>query len=217
MKTTVDELMERTMTPKGITALSDGIFAIIMTLLVLEIKIPAKEHLTREELHTWIYKSIPVFETYIYTFLLLGIFWVILHRHFYYIKKVDNTLLWINLFLLMFICIIPFSSDLAGEWRDFKVSKIIFSFNLFLVIILKSFNWWYATKNHRLVSPDLSNKYIAFVNRQGLFMILGFMVAFILAAFNLSFYKVVYLTIPMIMYFDHKKTIETSKNTDEIS
>src|SRR5215470_5668536 len=98
--------------PQGLTksrieALSDGIFAVAMTLLVLDIKPPAVMQATalpRELLALW-----PRCLSYVVSFLMLGIYWVGQHNQFHLIRWADRTLLWINVVFLMAISFVPFS------------------------------------------------------------------------------------------------------------
>ncbi|MEI9809384.1 MAG: TMEM175 family protein [Bacteroidota bacterium] len=89
---------------KRIEALSDGVFAIAFTLLVLEIKVPAAEHVTTE---TGLLKSLipmmPKFLSYFLSFMTMGIFWTGQGVQLNYIEKYDRNLNWMTLFFLLVI------------------------------------------------------------------------------------------------------------------
>jgi uncharacterized membrane protein len=132
--------------------LTDGIFAISMTILVLDIAVPHLSHseaanlLTKHILGLW-----PVFFRYITSFIILGFFWIGHDDQFYYIKLVDRTLLWIDIFYQIFIALLPFSTTLLGEYGDQQISIIVYGINLIISLSLNYLHWWYATKDHRLV------------------------------------------------------------------
>jgi len=217
LKISIDHLVEKTMAPNRIVALSDGIFAIVMTILILDVKLPDMGYLSEEELRRQLLQSLPKFELLLFSFMILGIFWIIHHSHFHYIKRTDPILLWINIFLLMFVCILPFSTDICGEHESHWIPCVIFTANMLIINLFKNLNWWYATRNHRLVSPDLDNNYISYVNRNGLIASGVFLLAFILAVLNLPIYKYVYLLIPVALLIHRNKTlkIETSADNTE--
>ena len=93
----------------------DGIFAIAMTLLVLGITPPKPaESQAQAILPGMIFVLIPEIFIFIIAFLILASFWLNHHRHFHFVRTVDSRLLWINIFLLISIVFIPFSTDVAG-------------------------------------------------------------------------------------------------------
>ena len=89
-----------------IAALSDGIFAIAMTILVLNISIPDKETVNQIGLFNALLNQGVEFYTFLLSFVLLGIFWGIQHKQMNIIQKTDSTFIWLNILLLMFICLI---------------------------------------------------------------------------------------------------------------
>jgi uncharacterized membrane protein len=102
-----------------IEALTDGVFAIVMTLLVLGIVVPHLSHLEAStELPKRLLDLRPVFLSYASSFIVLGFFWIGHDSQFHHIKRVNRTLLWITIFYLMFIALIPFSTALLGEYPD---------------------------------------------------------------------------------------------------
>lgn len=90
-------------------AFSDGVIAIIITIMVLEIKVPHEA--TVEAL----LKLIPVFISYVISFIYVGIYWNNHHHLFQSVKNIDGKVLWANLFLLFWLSLIPFSSGWMGE------------------------------------------------------------------------------------------------------
>ena len=91
-------------------AFSDGVFAIAITLLVLDLRLPGGGTLTHQLLHVW-----PQYFAYVVSFLTIGIMWMNHHTILAHITRVDRTLLVINLLLLMGVVAIPFPTSLVAE------------------------------------------------------------------------------------------------------
>lgn len=136
-----------------IEALGDGVFAIVMTLLILEIHVPAFHGTTT--LPAALAKLWPKFLCYLVSFVTLGVYWVAHHLHFYTIKKADRGLLWINILFLMCVGVVPFSTALLGEHYREKAAVIFFGFNMILIGLSLYLHWAYATAGKRLVDDDV--------------------------------------------------------------
>ena len=118
-------------------ALTDGIFAVAMTLLVIELKLP--EHATvhgPSDLATAVVHLIPTFVAWIISFFVLAIFWFSHHRLFHYVRNVDGRLLWLNVLYLGFVSLMPFSSALAGEYPRMLFSQWFYSSNMILLLMI---------------------------------------------------------------------------------
>jgi uncharacterized membrane protein len=131
-----------------IEMLTDGIFAIVMTLLVLEIAVPQVTHseavageLSKRLLELW-----PVIMSYAMSFILLGFFWIYHHGLFHYIKRVNRAFAWITVFYLMFVAFIPFSTALLGEYYDQQIPVVIYGINIATAAFWTYVQWWYAEK-----------------------------------------------------------------------
>ena len=144
-----------------LAALADGVFAIVMTLLVLEISIPEIAHpslqaeLPRRILELW-----PKFYSYVLSFLVLGILWTIHHRSFHSIKRSDNTLIWLNIVFLMFVALIPFSTSLLGNYGTEQLSFVVYAINALLALVMRLIIWTYATGKYRLVDSDINPRWV---------------------------------------------------------
>jgi uncharacterized membrane protein len=175
-----------TLSTHRIEALSDGVFAIAMTLLILEIKvpvfhgiIPTQMELTKSLLPLW-----PKFVAYIVSFITLGVYWVAHHLHFYTIKKADRNLLWINIVFLMCISLVPFTCALLGEYIHNQTAIILFAVNMILIGLVLFFHWIYATTNYRLIHSDTDPKLIRSVVNVILMGPVVYLVAIIVSFFS---------------------------------
>ena len=133
-------------TTNRLEALADGVFAIVMTLLVLELSIPVigessvNTELPRKLLELW-----PKLLIYMLSFVILGTGWVNHHVMFYYITRSDGKLAWMNIILLMFVALIPFSTSLLGEYIHSQVAVAVYGINLLLIITGALLMWIYIT------------------------------------------------------------------------
>lgn len=181
------------LTTHRLEALADGIFAIAMTLLVLNLTLPDGPPGTAQtSLADLITGQGYKFFNYALSFLLLAIYWIVHHQQFHHIKRVDTRLLWINIFMLMFVALIPFSTDVVGDYSGQTLGELFFAGNLFILSLLFLLNWIYATQNHRLVDEDMNESWIKQGNRRNLVTtsvsLLVIILAFIIPQHCLWFY-----------------------------
>jgi len=140
---------------RRIEALGDGVFAIAMTLLILEIRVPvvhgdaAGGELFRAIAGLW-----PKFMCYFISFATLGVYWVAHHLHFATIKRADRVLMWINILFLLVVCLVPFSTALIGEYVRQPLPTILYGLNMIAASLVLQLHWSYATRGNRLVNPD---------------------------------------------------------------
>jgi uncharacterized membrane protein len=119
-----------------IEALTDGIYAVAMTLLVIELKLPPASTLVDQgDFLNAAAALIPKFRSWIISFYVLGIFWFSHNRQFHYLRAVDGKLVWLNLLYLSFVSLLPFSSALAGEYSRMLFSQVIYSLNMTLLAV----------------------------------------------------------------------------------
>lgn len=129
-----------------IEALSDGVFAIALTLLVLEIKVPEIHVHSEEELWNVLREIAPKFLSYFLSFMTMGIFWTGQALQLSYIEKYDRNLNWNTLFFLLFVSLLPFTTAFLGEYTHFKIAIGIYWLNIFLLGLLLFIHWKYAIK-----------------------------------------------------------------------
>ncbi len=165
---------------------SDAVFAIAITLLVLDIRLPeVSEEQLRAELPSLVLGLGPEFLSFVVTFLVIGFYWLAHHRMFHYINRYDGRLLWINILFLMSVAFLPFpTSVLSNEATtlDFDEASSSVQFLLFadgnsgsetfavafyagsvaVTGLLLSWLWWYAASGHRLVVDYLAPRLVSF-------------------------------------------------------
>lgn len=140
------------MNKNRLEAFSDGVFAIVITLLVLDIHLPEKEITSNQTLLAAIQTITPNLLTFVFTFLVVAIFWVAHHRIFNLVKQVDAFLLYGNIFYLLTVAIIPFPASLLAKHPGLTGSIIIYSSILGLVGLQH-----FLLLGHIRQRPDLQN------------------------------------------------------------
>lgn len=142
-----------------IEAISDGVFAVAMTLLVLDVKVPISEAIkTDADLANAYFALIPKFLVYFLSFVTAGIFWTGQSAQFRYIEKSDRNLNWISLFFLLFVSMTPFTTAFLSKFINFKFSVLIYWFNILCLGIMLYINWAYAFKKNFVNIPENEKK-----------------------------------------------------------
>lgn len=177
-----------------IDAISDAVFGVAMTLLVLEIKVPELEgKVTEMELVHAFMALMPKFLVYFLSFMTAGIFWTGQSAQFRHIKSSDRNLNWINLLFLLFVSLLPFSTAFLGDHINFRFAILLYWFNIFLMGLMLYINWEYAMK-HNFISEETRDQVYRPIKRrivtaQSLYLagaLLGFINPFIGIAFIIA-------------------------------
>ncbi len=161
---------------------SDAVFAIAITILVLDIRVPyglSPAELPAEVLGLW-----PKYLSYVISFLVLAIYWQAHHRVFRPIRGYDGTLVWLNFLFLMAVAFLPFLTSPLGEYGREQVSVVIYAANAAVASLLLSAISWYAGRGHRLVPPDHDDEESKIRRLQGLAV-----PAVFLASIGVSFFS----------------------------
>ena len=136
-----------------ILALSDGVFAIATTLLILEIAVPATmsdADLPKALLGLW-----PRYLAYLVSFVVIARFWVAHRLAFRLIARDDAVLVWLNLMLLMFVAFLPFPTAVLGQHAGSPAAAVLYASAVVLTSIASAAYWWYASGRGNLLRPDV--------------------------------------------------------------
>ena len=150
-----------------IEAFSDGVFAIAITLLVLEIHVPEVESgLGHALLKQW-----PAYASYVVSFFIIGIIWVNHHAVFDHLSRVDRPLLFLNLLLLMFVALLPWPTNLMATYMkdggsNEQVAAVVYSGTMTAMGVAFGALWTYASRHRRLIGDSLSNEQIRDLTRR---------------------------------------------------
>jgi uncharacterized membrane protein len=143
-----------------IEALSDGIFAIVMTLLILEIHVPnLPPKAPNVEVAPALIALWPKFASYIVTFVSLGFFWVGHHIMYHAIRRADRTLLWLNIFFFMFVSLLPFSTSVLNAFSEAFIAPLFFGANLAVIGWILFFQWTHVNSQPDMLADFVSPEY----------------------------------------------------------
>ncbi len=193
--------------PKNrLEAFSDGVFAIVVTLLILEIRVPQvsgpdlSQHLIEG-----LIELLPKVFCYILSFLYITIYWVNHHQLFDTIRRADRGLFWLNNFFLMVMAFIPFPTALIGEYPSEHAAVMVYGAIMLLAALSYLLMKWYAVYIGRLTDPAMKEADI--LRRSVAQVIAGptlYLIAIVLALFNTQAAIAIYVIIPIIYIFPIK-------------
>ena len=149
-----------------LAALSDGVFAVAMTLLVLDLRAPAAEavHSERQLLDALVTLA-PRLVPYLMSFLTLGIFWLGQQAQLDRLAKSDRDLAWMHVGFLCVVCLVPFSTALLSEFLTFRVALIVYWLNILLLGIALLVTWSHAVRA-KLVRDDTTREIVDAICRR---------------------------------------------------
>lgn len=176
---------------------SDAVFAIAITLLIIEIKVPHLEHAAPDR-DFWIslLNMLPKFLGFFFSFFVIGAYWIGHHRIYGYIVRWNYGLVWRNVFFLMAIAFIPFSTAFMSEYYSRFVPLTVYAMSFSLAGLLEILQWRYAIK-HDLMDKAVDPAEISMVSwRMWLLTLVGFVAVFI-GLFNPALAGIAFWLIPV--------------------
>lgn len=171
-----------------VEAFSDGVFAIAITLLVLEIRVPPPEATAQgRTLLSALRQLWPSYVGYVLSFLTIGIMWANHHSIFRYVRRADRYFVLINVLFLMCISFLPFPTALLAKYLPVAEGRTaaVAGYSATLVVIALAYNavWWYAVWEDRLLGPGVDRAAVRTISRRYLagpvFYGLSFALAFV--------------------------------------
>jgi len=169
-----------------IVNLSDGVFAIAITLLILDIRVPdIPDTLVASELPGELLSLWPKYLGYFLSFVGISSFWLIHHSIFRPIRSYDRILLYLNLLFLMLVAFVPFPTSLLGEYGNHQLPVAIYAATLAVGRLLLTALHWYSTRDGRLLEQPQDPAAVRF------FLVRGLTIpAIFLLSIGVSFYSV---------------------------
>jgi TMEM175 potassium channel family protein len=144
-----------------IVLLSDGVFAIAMTLLILDVRLP--DGIPNKTLQDVLLLIMPKFVGYVISFAVIARYWMLHRSIIKYLKRIDASFIWINLVLLFFVTALPIPTafTLQNQYPDpLHLSVTIYALSLALIGFTVYALWLNATWKHRLVDPNMTQNTI---------------------------------------------------------
>jgi uncharacterized membrane protein len=170
-----------------IVNLSDGVFAIAITLLILDIRVPnIPENMVSSQLLGALLSLWPKYLGYILSFVGISAFWIIHHSIFRPIRSYDRILLYLNFLFLMVVAFVPFPTSLLGEYGDHQLPVAIYAATLAVGRLLLTAIHWYSTRNDRLLGEPQDPATVRFFLIRGLTIPVIFLLSIVISFFSVS-------------------------------
>jgi uncharacterized membrane protein len=175
-----------------IEAFSDAVFAIAITLLILEIRVPelnSMEGTTNTlSLASALFVLWPSYFAYIFSFVVIGIFWANHHYVFQLYERSDQVFRLFNLLFLMCISFLPFPTAVLARCitdpQQLQTATVLYALVLFLSVLTWLLIWLYASRNHRLLNRNLDGRFIAYLTRTYILTSVLYFLALVLSLWN---------------------------------
>jgi len=166
-----------------IEAFSDGVFAIAITLLIIEVSVPHVHG--NEELFEALVRQWPSYVGYVISFLQIGVIWANHHNRFRFIARSDHILLFLNILFLMCVAFIPFPTAvladyLKGSAGETTTAGALYAGTLLVTAVLFTLLWLYAAAGYRLLDHDLEPRLLRAMTRRYVLGTVAYLVAFAL-------------------------------------
>ena len=170
-----------------IVNLSDGVFAIAITLLILDIRVPnIPENMVSSQLPGALLSLWPKYLGYILSFVGISTFWIIHHSIFRTIRSYNRIILYLNLLFLMVVAFVPFPTSLLGEYGDHQLPVAIYAATLAVGRLLLTAIHWYSTRNDRLLDEPQDPATVRFFLIRGLTIPVIFLLSIVISFFSVS-------------------------------
>ena len=176
---------------------SDAVFAIVITLLVLELKVPHLSEHSEPALRHALVELVPRVLGFVISFLIIGLMWIEHHRIFRYIADYDGGLLWRNLFLLLCVSFVPFPTALFSENFWSRTAFILYTASFGGVATAKLLIWRHAAKAN-LLKKDVTPALERHIARRSLAVPLACGLAIVLAFVSIFIAPLSFILIPLL-------------------
>jgi uncharacterized membrane protein len=182
-----------------LAALSDGIFGVAMTLLLLELHVPAKVLIQSEgDLRDALLALAPQLLVYLMSFLTLGIFWVGQQTQLNQIERSERHFTWIHLAFLFLVTLMPFSTRLLTEFITFRTALVAYWANIFFLGATLYSSWGRATRT-KLIRSDTPPKVVAAICRRILIAQLLYALGALSSIFN-TYWSIGFIVLVQLYY-----------------
>ena len=198
--------------PSRIQDWTDGIFAFSMTLLIVSVTMPDTSGKVSEQLlSSKLIDMVPTFLTFILSFVLIAIFWMVHHKQFQSIRRSNDTLVWINVVLMLLVVFMPFTTDLVDDYNYLKIANIVFNLNMFLIGLMFYIQYSYSA-SHGLFDERISKEHVEHYKKQNGVIALVALVALIVGIFLPTYSSYIYILIPILLFYITKtRKLEQNK------
>jgi uncharacterized membrane protein len=178
---------------------SDGVFAIAITLLALDLRLPPHEGpMTSAALAHALVGTLPRLLTFFISFQVVGVYWLAHHRGFSMIQGFDRTLALLNLLFLMTIVFLPFPTTMLGEYGNLTTAAVFYGASLVAASLTSNLLWAYAARGRRLIAPEVPAADVRASTVRGLVTLALFLLSIPLAFVRPILAQVVWLAVAFV-------------------
>ncbi len=205
-------MFERQHDPSRLLTLTDGVFAIICTLLVLDVHVP--ELVAGQSLNDALREIRPSFTAFVISFILVGMYWVGHRDLFALIRRTDRVLVWLNILYLLPLSLLPFGASLLGRFDREPRALRIYGLILVTIATMRVIIWLYATNRpHLLWQPlDTRQRRAGFLLAASAWLL--YLLAILLAAVAPTVSLAIYAGLPLL-YFLSITLLRSGRKRDE--
>jgi uncharacterized membrane protein len=174
-------------------AFSDGVFAIVITLLILNVHVPDGRTLTLQSLRP----LFPPIATFVLSFIIVGVYWIAHHHMLHFVTQVNRRLLWLNLLVLLCVVFIPFPTSLLGTGFNNPLAVRLYGLTLIATNLAGLFFWLYATSHQDLVVRDITKEFSRTVVKIQSSPMLGYALAIAVAGWSTKLSLLLFAAVPL--------------------
>jgi uncharacterized membrane protein len=179
-------------------AFSDGVLAIVITLLILEVRIP-QNVANNAALWAALRQQIPMIGAWVLSFFFVLVFWVAHHYFFKQLEKVDRGILWLNGLFLLAISFTPFPTALLGLYPSLSASSTLLASAMFVSASAFTLMRWYATRHAKLFAQRYAVTAVRAL-RRSLIGPAGYLSAILAAQFNVAVAITIMVCLPLVFF-----------------
>ena len=193
------ELLKRSGDPGRVMALTDGVFAIIMTLLVLDIHVPQLS--ANESLSSAFLKDVwPNVVVFVISFVLTGLYWVAHRDMFNLVRGVDRGLVWLNILFMLPVALVPAAAALLGAYSHEQLALSIYGLLFVLIALMRLALWYYIGTRRHLLIEHVDRRTLLTGAFTSIALILAYLIAILVAGFAPYLSLGIYAGVP-VLYF----------------
>jgi uncharacterized membrane protein len=193
-----DHTTGRLASPERVVTLSDGVFAIVVTILVLDISVA--DGLSERSLSQVLEELRPTLLAWVVSFLIAGMFWVAHRDLFSRVRSVDRNLVWLNLLFLLPVSLIPFAASMLGKYPDEPIAVHLYGVVMIVTTVMRTFLYWYVIRRPALLWPDVNPERPLLALAILASPIIAYALAMAVAGVSATLSIVLYLAVP-VLYF----------------
>ncbi|MBD2195028.1 MULTISPECIES: TMEM175 family protein [Calothrix] len=169
----------------SLARLSDSIFAFAMALMIIAFDLPEDaKAMTDGDINAFLFSQLKPLGTYAITFILVANYWISHSRQFKYLRRTDETHMWISVGYLIGLFLVPLSNDLIITFPENFMVEVWFSLNIAAIGFVSWINWSYATGDRKLVDSDLDDGTIRSMKIKALIEPIGALISIGVAYLN---------------------------------